>query len=336
MGTSSCSETLEIRLEVKSVVITGATGFVGANLARACVKQGHEVYLFLRRGFKDWRLSGLEGHVHVYELDLCDPRDVEAALERARPDWLFHLAAYGAYEVQTDYLQALRTNVEATMVLLVAASSRGFELFAYAGSSSEYGFKDEAPAEGDPIEPNSIYAVTKASGTMFVRQYSQKRGLNAAILRLYSVYGPFEEPRRLMPAIVVAGLGKRYPPLVDPSIARDFIYVDDAVEAFLSLTRRPLAEPGRIFNVGSGLQTTLADVAAVASKIFGIAEPPIWGSMPARIWDTKTWISNPARIRKELGWVASLDVEGGLRAFADWLQRDAKMNHYYRNALAST
>jgi dolichol-phosphate mannosyltransferase len=108
-----------------------------------------------------------------------------------------------------------------------------------------------------------------------------------------------------MPTLVLAGLQRRLPPLVDPRIARDFVYVDDIADAFLRAAE--LAEPGAAatFNVGSGVQTTLRELAEVARHVFGIAEAPAWGSLPARHWDTDVWVADPRLIEERLGWRAA-------------------------------
>jgi len=107
-----------------------------------------------------------------------------------------------------------------------------------AGSSSEYGVKDHAPAENEQLEPNSDYAVAKAAATLLASHLGRERGLPVATLRLYSVFGPFEEPDRFIPTLVVHALRGQLPPLVDPAIARDFVYLDDVVEAFLLTAAR--------------------------------------------------------------------------------------------------
>jgi nucleoside-diphosphate-sugar epimerase len=189
-----------------------------------------------------------------------------------------------------------------------------------AGSSSEYGLKAHAPAEEEPLQPNSPYAQAKAAATTLALEHG------AAVLRLYSAYGPWEEPNRLIPTLLVRGLAGELPPLVSPHVARDFVHCDDVCEAFLLAEAN--AEPGRAYNVGSGRQTTVADVVAVARRLLGIAAEPEWGSMPDRRWDTETWVADPRRIREELGWEARLGLEDGLRRTLHWLRTEAPRERY--------
>jgi len=138
---------------------------VGANLARRLLADGHEVHLFLRPGFAAWRVADILEHVHAHEVDLSNKEQLSATVRGVRPEWVFHLATYGAYPAQTHSHLMVRTNVFGTMNLLNACLQSGFEAFINAGSSSEYGWKDHAPPETEVLEPNSDYAVTKASAT---------------------------------------------------------------------------------------------------------------------------------------------------------------------------
>ena len=184
---------------MKRVILTGGTGFVGANLARRLLRDGHEVHLLVRPNYQPWRIEEIRPDVRLHELHLHDAEAVARVVSQIRPDWVFHLAVHGAYSWQTDWEQMVRTNIQGTMSLVSACLKTGFEAFVNTGSSSEYGFKDHAPAESEPLEPNSHYAVTKAAATMFCRHTAQSRRVHLPTLRLYSVFGPYEDPGRLLP-----------------------------------------------------------------------------------------------------------------------------------------
>jgi dolichol-phosphate mannosyltransferase len=319
----------------RRVLVTGASGFVGANLARRLLADGHDVHLLLRPKHKPWRLESIAKDVTIHQVDLADRDSVAKAMAASKPDWVFHLAAHGAYPTQKDVDQMIETNVRGTANLLQAASSAGVEAFVNAGTSSEYGYKDHAPDEDERVEPNSDYAVTKAAATMFCRHTATRTGLPVTTLRLYSVYGPYEEPSRLVPTLIVQGLEGRLPPLVNPDIARDYIYVDDACEAFVLAAATADQDPGVVYNVGSGVQTTLRDIVAAARRILGVKAEPVWGSMPERSWDTNVWVSNPSRIKARLGWSARHDLESGLTATAGWFKLHPDHLNRYRVARSS-
>lgn len=315
-------------------LVTGASGFVGANLARRLLRDGHEVHLLLRQAAMPWRLTDIQNDVRRHPVDLTDRQAVATAVAAIRPEWVFHLAAYGAYSSQTDVYRMVQTNVAGTVNLVEACLTTGCAALVNTGSSSEYGFTDHAPAETEQVEPNSHYAVTKVAATQYCRFTARHRGMHLPTLRLYSVYGPYEEPTRLLPTLIVHGLRGALPPLVDPTIARDYVSVDDVCDAYLMAATHPASEPGAIYNVGTGVQTSLRDLVALAHTILPIATDPVWGSMPNRGWDTTIWVADPRKIRDELGWSPRHSLDQGFRRMVDWFKSQPEMLAFYRDALS--
>lgn len=250
---------------------------------------------------------------------------VDAGVRSARPDWVFHLAAHGAYSWQRDPERIMQTNLVATVHLLAACQRHGFAAFVHAGSSSEYGFQDHAPREEELPEPNSDYAVMKAAATMHGRFVAQRDDVHVVTLRLYSVYGPWEEPGRLMPTLAARGLEGRLPPLVSPDTPRDFVSVRDAERAFLLAAQRGDLERGSIFNIGSGRQTTLREVVEVAREQLAIPEDPRWGTEPQRSWDAAVWVGDAKRAREQLGWTAEDDLPTGFAQLVEWLRESPSL-----------
>jgi UDP-glucose 4-epimerase len=319
------------------VLVTGASGFVGNNLTRHLLSLGHRVNLLLRESYADWRIRDIRDDVQIHTADLRDGDTVNRVVKEVSPDWVFHLAAHGAYSSQQDVIRILESNVIGTATLVQACLNVGFDAFVNTGSSSEYGFKDHSPVEQEWLEPNSYYAVAKASATLFCRYAAQTSKLRIPTLRLYSVYGPYEEPTRLMPTIIVKGLKKELPPLVAPHIARDYVYVDDVVQAYLLAATKENQEPGAVYNVGTGVQTTLRDVVDVARRALGITEEPKWGSMENRIWDTGTWVSDNRNIKRALGWRPEYTFEQGFGKMVQWFQtRPAMIEEYQKRIQAGT
>ncbi|MDQ6727878.1 MAG: NAD-dependent epimerase/dehydratase family protein [Actinomycetota bacterium] len=304
---------------VPSVLVTGAAGFVGANLIRRLVRDGHQVTGVLQPGGEPWRVAGLDHAARFVEVDLLQDEAVRQLVDDCRPSWVFHLAAYGAYSWQTDVRRMMATNVSGTVGLVDACRDVGCAAFIHAGSSSEYGLKEQPPSEEAAIEPNSPYAVSKAAATMYCRQAARADAFPAVTLRLYSVFGPYEDPRRLVPALVVNALRDQLPPLVDPDVARDFVWVDDATAAFVLAAERAGDHVGAIYNVGSGVQTTVGDLVTRARRVLKVRAEPAWGSMPRRSWDTTCWVADPSRIAAELGWKPQTTIDDGLAQTSAWL-----------------
>jgi nucleoside-diphosphate-sugar epimerase len=307
---------------VRVALVTGAAGFVGANLARRLVRDGHSVHLVTRDSAAAWRLRDLRHDAEMVELDLRDSEGVRQVVAQTSPEWVFHLAAYGAYSWEREVQPIFATNLTATINLLEAARETGFDAFVHAGSSSEYGFKDHPPSEDEPVDPNSDYAVAKAAATMQCRYVARANDVHAVTLRLYSVYGPWEDPRRLVPRLIVLGRRGLLPPLARPDTARDFVFVDDVVEAFVAAASRPDLPRGSILNVGSGTQTSLRDAVETARTVLGVRQEPRWETGHIRDWDTNVWVADTRRIRSQLRWIADVDFAGGLSRTVEWLDGD--------------
>jgi UDP-glucose 4-epimerase len=307
----------------RRTLVTGAGGFVGANLVRRLLSDGHAVAATVRPGGDLWRLGGLEREVELCEVELRDEEMVRRAVRATRPEWLFHLAThpYGEEALESQ----VTTNLLATASLLRASAEVGCEAFVHAGTSLEYGHKDHAPAEDELPDPNTEYALAKAAATMLCRHVSRSSGLPAVTLRLYSVYGPYEHPRRLIPTLVAHGLRGALPPLANPDTQRDFVAVDDVVEAFVLAAAAENPEPGAVYNIGTGVGTSLAEVVELARRTLGIEAEAEWGSLPPRRWDTAVWVADSRKARARLGWAPRLELERGFRETVEWLHSERSL-----------
>lgn len=315
---------------MKRVLLTGATGFVGANLARRLLGDGHRVHLLVRPGHNPWRIEAIRNQVWLDEVDLDDTGQVKKIVQAVKPEWVFHLAVHGAYPFQTDLRQMIRTNIVATINLVEACLEADCEVLVNTGSSSEYGLKDHAPAEYEALEPNSDYAVTKASATLYCCHIARQCQFRLPTLRLYSVFGPYEEPSRLMPTLVTRGLRGEWPPLVDPAVARDYIYIEDVLDAYYLAATRPSPDFGAIYNVGTGRQSTLREVVDVVRRELGIITEPRWGTMARRNWDTNVWVADNRKIRQEFGWTPRYTLQQGVREMIQWFRNHPAWEQWYR------
>ena len=298
--------------------IVGASGFIGAKLFFSLSRIRPDVYAVSLHAESSWRLLHCP-YPNRITLDVTDAREVEAAVKKHRPRTVFNLSAYGAYERQNVPGRIHEVNYTGTLNLIVALLESGCDAFVQAGSSSEYGLNCAAPAETATLEPNSDYAVSKVASSYLLGYYGHIRRFPCTHLRLYSVYGPWEERDRLVATLVRLGLQGKYPPLVNPDISRDFIYIDDCTRAFVKAALVAChTDPGRNFNIATGTKTTLAEIAAQVQQTFGIPTPPVFGAMPKRKWDLSDWYGNPAQAATQLDWTPRLSLAEGLALTADW------------------
>lgn len=305
----------------RSVLVTGASGFIGACAVRRLLDLGHSVSLLLRPDARRWRLGGVLEHplARVTCADLTDPAATDAALSEAFPDIVLHLATVGAYEHQSNPRQILSTNILGTQNLLESSVRSGVRLFVNAGSSSEYGYKSHPMREDERLEPNSHYAVAKAAQTHLVSLAAGRAGMSTVSFRLFSVYGPWEEPTRLLPTIIRRARSGQPLIMAAPDTARDFVYVDDVLDALLDFEKLSRAGGG-VFNLGTGIQTTLREAVSAVQREVGGASEVRWGDMQARRWDSTAWCADPTRARDVLGWQPQRGFSDGVRHMARWMK----------------
>ena len=301
---------------------------MGTNLAGRLIKLGYRVGLLLRPGYAPWRLEEIKKQVEIKLVDLGDEQKLITVLRGVKPDWVFHLATHGAYSHQTDIEQMIATNIRGTVNLLQASFNAGVKAMVNISSSSEYGYNSDRPSEREPVTPNSEYATTKAAGTLWCRYFSEKYHMYVPTLRLYSVYGPFEQPGRLMPTLLKHIQEGKLPLLVDPNVARDFIYVDDVITAMLRVVKKRNQEWGPIYNVGSGKQTRLRQLVNLVRKMWQINAKPEWSTMKNRQWDTTRWKANINKMESDYNWKPEYNLEQGLKKMYSWLTQSRWFKYY--------
>lgn len=305
------------------MLITGATGFIGSNLCRYFLSRGHRVVGVKGSTTQPWRLAP-HPRLELNKVDLRSQSAIAHLIRHVRPWALINCAAYGAYASQDDIQLIYEVNLEAVRYLLESLRGAGqLRCFLQAGTSSEYGFNSAGPSEDAATIPDSHYAVSKVAATALVRFYATKYQVPAWCLRLYSVYGPLEDGSRLIPRLLMEAQQARLPVLTQPNISRDFVFIDDVARAFNQvISRAHRLQAGGIYNIGTGVCTTLRSLVALTKRTFGIAIKPSWGSMPSRHWDHTGWFSEPGKARQQLGWSARTALDAGLLATMKWMEEN--------------
>lgn len=300
------------------IFVFGASGFIGANLFNDIYKIRKDCYALTHDATKAWRLKLLNvPFENIIHCDILSDNSVREVFERYKPQTLFNLAAYGAYSKQSSVNLTYETNVIGTANILQNCSKE--TVYIHAGSSSEYGFNCTAPKETDRVEPNSHYAVSKVSAAYLLEYYARVFDLKTLNLRLYSIYGYWEEPDRLIPKLVESVRQGTLPSLVSPDISRDFVFIEDCVEAFLDAALKiTSATAGKSYNIATGRKTTIGDLVETSRQTFGIKQEPKWGSMSNRKWDLAEWFGDPEAFETDFGWKAKTSLEDGLSKTKTW------------------
>lgn len=302
------------------ILVTGASGFIGANLFKLLMAYRQDVFAGVRRE-KGWRLADVDD-TRVIAVDLNDSAASKNLIDSLAPKTIFDCVSYGAYSFEENPALIYKTNFQSLVDFVNLLSESPIAAYVHAGSSSEYGSNCAGPMENNGCEPNSHYAVSKVAAATFLHYMGKERKFPAVNLRLYSIYGPLEDSSRLIPNLIRHALIGKLPPFVDPNTSRDFLYVDDVCAAFIMAATKMQPELyGESFNIGSGNKTTIADLAVITRSVFDVAEEPQYGKMEGRAWDLAEWYSNPDKAKTLLGWQPTYELKEGLLATSNWVRQ---------------
>lgn len=312
------------------ILVLGASGFVGANLFATLLESRTDVHGTASRR-PAWRLEHFPQEL-VHTADILIESNLDALLNHVKPKTVFNCIAFGAYSFEQDAQLIYQTNFTLLTRLLPKLTRAGVTRYIHAGSSSEYGTNSAAPHEDAPLRPNSDYAVSKAAAAQLLSHYGRNLGFPCTNLRLYSVYGPLEDSSRLIPSLIRRAAVGELPEFVSPETSRDFVYVLDAVNAFLlaALELRP-EHYGCSLNIGTGRCTTMRQVADVACRTFQLNCQPVF-SMAGRTWDTSNWFADPLSATRAIHWQPLITLEDGLLLTRDWFTSLADPDNWVRSS----
>jgi UDP-glucose 4-epimerase len=255
-------------------------------------------------------------HIRIHRADLVDRDSVKAAALAAEPDVVFHLAATGATNVNVPPTVAAQVNIEGTLNLLLALDGQ-YAAFVNTGTCHEYGDNEPPFLEDQDPRPELPYAITKTAAWRFCRRFHHTRGWPIVTVRPFSVYGPRQAANTFVSACLRAASSQREFSMTLGEQKRDWVYVEDVVEGLLSAATVPAA-PGLTFNLCTGQETTLYEVAQIIVEQVaaerGTARIAInRGALPYR--DAEIWrlVGDNTRAREILGWTPKVTLREGLR-----------------------
>ena len=312
---------------MKRCLVTGAHGFVASHLARTLLERGDSVTTIdsSHRRLSGLVLQGIEKDVEVVQGDLVDTTMMRAVIESGEYDSVFHLAARTIVgPAMADPAGAFDANVRGTWTLLEACRAAEVPAVIVASSDKAYGASDRLPyREEDPLVPGSPYEASKAAADVIARSYWPSYRLPVAVTRFANIYGGGDlNFSRLIPEAVCAVIDGRRPVIrSDGSPERDFLYVDDAVSAYLAIERAvgvggPAA--GEAFNAGGGEPWSVRSVLELIGEVSGTGiQPDIRGQgNPAGEIDRQ--FVDPTKLNEVTGWAPKVELREGLERTVDW------------------
>ncbi|GAA4589128.1 UDP-glucose 4-epimerase [Planotetraspora phitsanulokensis] len=288
------------------VLVTGATGFIGAHLARRLCSLGAEVHAVSRKPREQ------SDHTETWHMaDLTDTQATADLIRRTRPDIVFHLASAvtGARDVDI-VLPTLAANLASAANLLTAVSATSGTRVVLAGSIEE-----PRPEKGE-ITPSSPYSVAKWAATGYARLFHELWNVPVSVLRVAMVYGPGQpDVSKLVPYVTLAFLRGQEPGLASGNRLVDWVYVDDVVDAFLAASATEAA--GGVFDIGSGEGTSIRDVVDLLGRIVGSPLQPRYGVLADRPLES-TRIADLTAAAEVLRWRPATKLQDGLRQTVAW------------------
>ena len=300
----------------KKALVTGGAGFIGSHVAARLLEAGWTVRVL------DDLSSGDRAKLPTFAKDLefveGDIRDVAVCQKAcAGIDAVFHLAALVSVvgSVENPALNNA-INITGMLNMLIAARDSGVQRFVFSSSASVYGDAEQIPTEeNQPLKPQSPYAVSKACGEMYGRNFQELFGLEVVSLRYFNVFGPRQNVTSgyaaVVPAFVKAAMNGKQPTIFGDGLqTRDFVFVENVAEANLKAATAE-GVSGQVFNVAGGQQTSLLDLVAALERATGKPLTPRFE--PARGGEVKHSRADVDRARDILGFVPTVSLEEGLR-----------------------
>lgn len=314
-------------LKGKSVLVTGAGGFIGSHLTEALVRSGARV-----RGFVRYNSRGDPGLLRMLDSQILsevelipgDLKDEDAVRQAVKDSQLvFHLGAYISIPYSYKHpAEVITANVLGTLNVLLACRDLAVERLVHTSSSEVYGTARQVPIdENHPLQGQSPYSASKIGADKLVESFYCAYGLPTITIRPFNTYGPRQSARGVIPTIITQALTNKVIKLGNLDTTRDFTYVQDTVSGFLKGAEMPNVS-GQTYNLGTGEEIRIGDLAHKIAGIIG-AEVEI-RQENVRLRPEKSevlqLISNNSLARQYLGWTPEVSLEDGLARTVAWIR----------------
>jgi nucleoside-diphosphate-sugar epimerase len=298
-----------------SALVTGGTGFVGSHVVRRLLADGYRLHLLHRPQSDFWRLRDVLPQCELHLGDLEDAARLHEIMVATAPEFIFHLASAtmvaGSHAANQNMVLA---NVGGTVNLIDACAGIDYRGLVLTGDSFEYAPGAAAFKETDAAGPMNLHGITKLAGTLYGQAIAAAQSRPIVTLRMFSAYGPGDNPRRLIPRAISNALAGRPLTLSDPALTRDWTYVADVANLYMEAAQNAARLSGKVFNAGTGIATDLATLAALILKLTGSKAQAEWGVFPAPPHDQYPWVADPQSTFANFDWRPETDLETGLRA----------------------
>ncbi|MFO1449144.1 MAG: NAD(P)-dependent oxidoreductase [Opitutaceae bacterium] len=292
-----------------NVVVTGGTGFIGSAAVAELTARGHAVQVLVRPSSKLGRLHAVTGW-HAVISDSWNAPEVVEALRAHQPTAFVHCAWQGVGGAERNAAWQITANLRLTVDALELAKKIGCSQWVSLGSQAEYGNLNQRISEDCPTKPTTIYGKSKLIATEVTQTFCAAEGIKAAILRVFSTYGPGDAPAWLIPYIICELKAGRSPKLTACEQRWDYLYIEDAARAIACTVEARVAG---VFNLGSGMARPLRDTVEIIRNEVGGTISPEFGAVPYRP-DQVMWLeADITRLSQATGWHPTTSLESGIK-----------------------
>lgn len=315
----------------RRILVTGAAGFIGANLIEKLITDTDcRIYAFYNNpaSFKLFTLGLFRNNrVKPYQIDLLDFELIKSAVNRIRPQYVVHLGA--VVNLERSYAIAsscIDSNIKGTLNILEALKGLSIRRFIYSSTVEVYGNGRVPFVETQGVDVVSPYSITKLAGEMFAQLYSKLHGIPVVILRLSNVYGPYQKKERFIPMVILSSLkGEDIQLNSSKKKSRDFCFVGDVTDAILKAFDNKKAV-GEIINIGNNKSTRLFDVGQLIVREIGSKGKVICRENKARLLEKEKLYCNLRKANRILDWQPKTSLPEGLRQTIEWYKKNLKKN----------
>jgi UDP-glucose 4-epimerase len=298
------------------VLLTGASGFVGSYVLRRLVADArHRVAVLLRPSSRTWRIDEVLNRTRRVDGSLGNLEPARTAIAAFAPETVIHLAWEGVGGAsRNDPAQV--ENIRHTVALVQLAHDVGARAWIGLGSQAEYGPTEGPIREDAATRPTTLYGVAKLAAGQFAGHLCRDVGMRFAWLRLFSSYGPKDDPAWMIPSLIRTLLNGERPPLTPGTQLWDYVHVEDAARAIEQTALN--AHASGVFNLGSGQSRTIRHVVEQIRDEIDPRLPLGFGDVPFRPDQVMHLEADTGRLREATGWAPEIALAEGLRGTIAW------------------
>ena len=297
------------------ILITGAAGFIGANLTRKLIKTGNEINILIKETSNLWRINDIISNCNVHKIDLKKVEDVRNVVKEINPELVYHCAGHGIYPSQKNTAEIFSTNILGTFNLLDALNeNNNLHRLVNLGSFFEY-----------LTNPTDPYTISKITQTKLAEHFFKEKKLPIVTLRLFTPYGKFDSPGRLICDLMIALIKDKPLEIFSKYTKRDFIHIDDVITA-LEIASQQSDISGEIIDIGTGNEISVEEIVSMSTQLSDNELVINWNDTKQRevdILDENIFLGR--QHTQKLNWTPSTSLEDGLQRTIEWYKQNISL-----------